>query len=367
MLVIINLASCGSLYDSTYPKPDLVDKKLTKSTKILHKKLHLIAKEGFAVGQQDATSYGIGWVKKENSNIWRSDFHDVTGKFPLVYGFDIGDVEFGNKNENLDKVHFVVMRGLIIEAHKNGGIITISWHTNNPLNNRNSWDTTPVVEDIINKGSLSNKYKLWLKNVSTFLKSLKYKGKLIPIVFRPYHEMNGSWFWWGGDNCTPEDYKELWRETVVALRDDFKVHNLLYTYSPNKLNDNADYLKYYPGDDYVDIFGVDIYDFKNSEDYIKSLKNDISFMKEVAASKNKLYAFTETGLEAIPTSNWFTEVLYPNIENTGISWILFWRNSTKKHHYVPYKFHENEEDFKAFSELPKALFLNDHQTLIPKL
>jgi len=357
------MMSCTSLYDASYQRPKFVDRKLTRTTKKLHKKLHIISQNGFAIGQQDPISYGIGWVKTPESNVWRSDFYDVSGKFPLVYGFDIADIEFGDKNSNIDGVDFSEMRELINEAHQKGGIITISWHTNNPLNNENSWETTMAVDQIINNGRLSAKYKKWLKNVALFLKSLRFKGKAIPVIFRPYHEMNGSWFWWGGANCSPDDYKQLWIETVKTLRDEYKVHNLLYVYSPNKLNDKNEYLKYYPGDNYVDILGIDIYDFNNAAEYITSLKNDLSIVQKIAESKNKLFAFTETGLDTITTENWFTEVLYPNIRNSGISWILFWRNSTKKHHYIPYKFHKNEEDFKKFSNFPEAFFLNDVEKL----
>ena len=276
--------------------------------------------------------------------------------------FDIAKIEFDSAI-NIDSVDFGIMRKLIIQAHKKGGIITLSWHTYNPINNQSSWDSISNVSQIIKDGALKPKYKEWVKKVAIFIKSLKYKGKRIPVIFRPYHEMNGSWFWWGGKNCLPKDYITLWQETVHMLRDEYKVHNILYAYSPNKLNANDDYLKYYPGDDYVDIFGIDIYDFKDSEDYIKSLKNDLSLVKAIANEKSKLYAFTETGLESIPTDNWFTEVLYPNIKDSGIAWILFWRNANKTHHYMPYKFHTNEADFIKFQKMKKTLFLGDLKKL----
>ena len=124
-------------------------------------------------------------------------------------------------------------------------------------------------------------------------------------------------------------------------------------------------MKYYPGDNYVDILGIDIYDFNNQEDYIQSVVNDLNVVRSIATERNKLYAFTETGLEKIPNQKWFTEVLYPNIENSGISWILFWRNARVDHHYLPYKGHQSADDFKKFGNLPKALFLNDVMTIKP--
>lgn len=131
--------------------------------------------------------------------------------------------------------------------------------------------------------------------------------------------MNGSWFLWGGKNCKPEDYKILWQETVDLLKNEHQIHHLLYAFSPNKLNENDAYLTYYPGDDYVDILGIDIYDFNDANTYTEPLKHDLSILKNIATQKNKPYALTETGLESLQTANWFTEVLYPSIKDTGIS------------------------------------------------
>ena len=202
-----------------------------------------------------------------------------------------------------------------------------------------------------------------MSRVAYFLKSLTYNGEAVPIIFRPYHEMNGGWFWWGEGNCTADEYKQLWQETVLLLRDKHNIHNLLYAYSPNKLNLQDDYLKYYPGDEFVDLLGIDIYDFNNSEDYIKSLIHDLAIVKSIASEKEKLFAFTETGLEKIPTNKWFTEVLYPNLENSGISWVLLWRNYKTSHHYMPFKGHTSENDFIEFEKLPKTFFLKDIQKL----
>lgn len=53
----------------------------------------------------------------------------------------------------------------------------------------------------------------------------------VPVLFRPWHEHTGSWFWWGEKLCTPEEYKALWHMTVDILRSD-GVDNALYAYSP---------------------------------------------------------------------------------------------------------------------------------------
>ncbi|WP_053990887.1 glycoside hydrolase family 26 protein [Mangrovimonas sp. TPBH4] len=357
LFLALNFA-CAQAQHKEAPELQLSDKKVSKSVKNLYQKLEASSKKGFAIGHQDATSYGLGWLYEQNPTTIKSDVHEVCGDYPAVYGFDIGHLELGN-DRNLDSVPFKLMKDLILDAHKKGGIITISWHLDNPSSGGNSWDKTSAVQDIIKGGKHRDTYELWVSRVADFMKSLKTETEMVPVIFRPFHEMNGSWFWWGEGNCSAEDYKTLWIETLELLRDKHEVHNLLYVYSPNKLNPTDDYLKYYPGDNYVDILGIDIYDFKNSEDYIKSVVNDLKIVKDIASQKGKLYAFTETGLETLSTPNWFTQILYPVIENTGIAWVLFWRNARTDHHYMPYKGHPSENDFKTFKALPKTLFLQD--------
>ena len=361
---MIFLVSCNTAVKEKPSTPILVDKNASESVVKLYKNLFKISEKGIAIGHQDDTSYGLGWKHSDINNV-QSDVQKVTGDFPAVFGFDLGWLEI-NKPYNLDTVPFNHMKDLIIDAHKKGGIITISWHLNNPVSGGSSWDKTSAAPTILNGGDQQEKYELWVARVADFMKSLNYNNEPIPVIFRPYHEMNGSWFWWGGDNCDPKDYTALWRKTVQLLRDTHKVHNLLYAFSPNKLNPGDEYLKYYPGDEYVDVLGMDIYDFNNSEAYMKAVVHDLAVLKKIAIEKNKPYAFTETGLESLQTENWFTEVLFPAIENSGISWVLTWRNYDTKHHYMPYKGQLNEIDFIEFEKLPKTIFLKDLNQLNQK-
>lgn len=358
----ILFSSCKSIYNSEYAKPLLVDNRLDKETRKLHKKLTFIAKEGFAIGHQDPTSYGIGWNKSDVLNKVESDVFELVNDHPAVFGYDLSKIEL-QASLNIDGIPFSDMRDQIIDAYKKGGIITLSWHADNLTSGGDSWDITSSVNSVFTDASIKEKYELWVERLANYVKSLKYKGKPIPIIFRPFHEMNGFWFWWGEPNCNSIDYIRLWQQTVRLLKDKHKLHNLLYVYAPNKLGPDDDYMKYYPGDNYVDVLGIDIYDFEDSDDYIKAVVNDLALVKNIATSKNKLFAFTETGLEKIPTENWFTKVLYPNIKDSGISWILFWRNAHLGHYYIPHKTHKNAEDFKAFANYPETLFLKDIDNL----
>lgn len=357
LLFLFVLQSCKSTTALMKKDTALVNENATSETKYLFNRIKEMSKKGYAFGHQDATAYGLDW--KNSDKQYRSDVNDVAGDYPGVYGFDIGHIERG-AIQNLDSVSFVQMKYLIKEAHQKGGIITLSWHADNPNSKGSTWDTTATVKHILKGGSLHPKYRAWLLEVANFMGDLKSEnGQPIPIVFRPYHEMNGAWFWWGKGNCTPEEYKTLWQETVQILSKEFKVHNLIYAYSPNGLSDPDDYLRFYPGDDYVDMLGIDIYQHGTTEEFVKQLQTDITLMKKIALQKDKPYALTEGGLNQIPVADWWTQIVDKNLAGSGIAWALFWRNAWPNHYFAPFVGQESSEDFVKFKNLQHVLFLEE--------
>ncbi|NHF59543.1 beta-mannosidase [Flavobacteriaceae bacterium TP-CH-4] len=333
------------------------DRKITKPTRRQLQKLRDLPKVGYAFGHQDALTYGIGW--KNDGKQWKSDVQLVCGEHPAVFGFELGNLERGLP-ESIDSVNFGIMKKLIRKAYRKGGIVTLSWHPDNPVSNKNAWDTTRAVHTLLRGGTLYGQYRIWMTHLARFLKSLKDKnGKRIPIVFRPYHEMNGSWFWWGKGHCSTQEYTALWRQTFHLLTNEFDVHNLLYCYSPNLLMHKKDYLKYYPGDAYVDVLGIDVYQHINNTLFKRHLKKDLRLLKKIAEEKDKPFALTETGLEKIGKKNWFTKVLHPLLVNSGISYAVVWRNDSPGHHYAPYPEHPICKDFITYAAFVEVLFLKD--------
>lgn len=320
-------------------------------------RLQKITSKGYAFGHQDSTSYGVGW--KNNATEYRSDINDVVGDFPAVYGFDIGGIEHGNTN-NLDDVPFDEMVVLIQKAHSNGGIITISWHADNPISKKNSWDTTEAVKHILNGGSHNQLFLVWLSRVAEFMNRLQDENNnLIPVAFRPFHEMNGAWFWWGNPHTTSKEYQQLWRQTVHVLSSAFKVHNLYYVYSPNLVENAVDYLLNYPGDSYVDFLGIDLYQHGSTEEFKQQLRTNLEVLKNIAVLKHKPFAITEIGLENVTFSKWWTTTLDAIIKNSGISWVLVWRNHTENHFFAPFSAQKSVSDFKIFKNKTHVLFLKD--------
>ncbi|WP_165749142.1 glycoside hydrolase family 26 protein [Cellulophaga sp. Z1A5H] len=335
----------------------LADRHALPQVLALKQKIERLSEKGYAFGHQDTTSYGVGW--RHDQDKYTSDVFKVVGDFPLVYGFDIGQIEH-QKDKNLDNVPFNDMRALIQKAHADGGIITISWHADNPVSKGDSWEVTPAVQHILKGGSHFRIYKEWLKRVANFLLSLKDKnGVLIPVAFRPFHEMNGAWFWWGNPHCSSAAYKALWRQTLLILTDEFGVHNLLYVYAPNLVFTEAEYLMNYPGDHGVDMLGLDLYQHGTAKAFKKILKTNVEVLKAIAENLNKPYALTEIGLDKLNEAQWWSEILDHTVVGTGIAWVLLWRNDSEKHFFVPYPDQLSARDFKIFSQMPHILFLSD--------
>ncbi len=315
----------------------------------------------FLFGQQDFPFYGFTWTGDAD----RSDVKDVCGDYPAVLGCDLGHIELDSAR-NLDGVPFDRMRNEIIAQNKRGGIVTLSWHLNNPVTGGDSWDVTcdTVVRAVLPGGSQHEKFLGWLDRVAAFMTSLTSEdGKQIPVIFRPWHEHTGSWFWWGERLCSTDEYKALWRMTIERLREK-GVTEMVTAYSPS--GGLMNYMERYPGDEWIDILGVDNYHgggAEQAETFVKNLGQALSDMSGWAAARGKVIAVTETGAETVPMANWWTEVLVPAVKDYPVAYALVWRNAYSKtkenHFYGPYAGQVSAEDFVKFYEMPQTIFAND--------
>jgi mannan endo-1,4-beta-mannosidase len=333
-----------------YAQYTSADTLATLQTKILYKNLSEQAKTGFMFGHQDDLAYGVGWKNIEGD----SDIKRVSGQYPAVFGWDLAPIELDSA-KNLDDVSFEKIKRYIIQVHEMGGVNTVTWHMRNPLNGKTAWDVGPVVKHILIGGEKYALYESWLAKAAVFFKSLKDKSENpIPIIFRPFHEHNGSWFWWGKKHCSPEEYKKLYQQMVQYMTDK-GVHNLLYAYSPDCFFTESDYFERYPGDGFVDILGLDVYHRKllqSNNGFVKNLDRMLTAIENHAQKHSKLTAITETGLEKITEPEWWTNVLLKGIGDHKISYVLVWRNAGLDHFYAPYPGQESAENFKKFINHP---------------
>ena len=215
------------------------------------------------------------------SDILMERVENLTGSHPVVFGQDFGY----SKANSLDGINFrqrVVDNA--IKWHAKGAIITIMWHAVPPTTDAEFtvWQGKDAVQskltdaqwaDLTTEGTeLNDRWKSQVDVVAYFLKQLRDAG--IPVIWRPYHEMNGDWFWWG---ARPGDdgYRKLYRMLYDRLTNYHRINNLLWVFNANEIGSPnvGDYADFYPGHDYVDILATDIYNHGyNRRDYDALLK-----------------------------------------------------------------------------------------------
>ena len=330
----------------------------------LAERLQALLSKGYMMGHQDDPFYGLTWsgiVDSQQPELGKSDVLATCGDYPAVMGFELGGIEMGDA-KNLDSVPFVRIHDELIAHHERGGIVTISWHPRNPLTGGTAWDVSDstVVASILPGGSQFDKFVSWMKLVGDFLLTLKTKeGQPVPIIFRPWHENNGSWFWWGQALCSDNEFQGLW----ALLQDELQsrgLNNLLWSYSPNLDGRWTEerFMARYPGNGRVTLIGEDAYQWGTEEDFKSALTADLTFLSDFAKKNQKLIAMTECGLKNIPDSTWFTRVLKPIMDQYPISYFLLWRNA-KEEYFGPSPELPCAADFKQLYEAKNTLFLKD--------
>ena len=347
----------------------MVDKNASTETVALFYNLRNLGKTKIIIGQQDA-------FNSFYQNSGSSDIKKTTGNDPSILG---SDFMFITDKDNPNNNWYVQQENKIIQdtkdAYNKGIINTFCWHLREPYNEKSFYSAdmtseqrTDAFKSLLPGGKFNDWYKKKLEKVASVVSNLKdTNGKQIPIIFRPFHEFDGNWFWWGANYCTAEEYISVYRFTVNYLRDTKNVHNILFAFSPdNSYTTPSSYLSRYPGDDYVDVLGMDNYgDFDNKGTSGASLANSkLKLISDLAISKNKIAALTETGYRVTSTTpainNWFSTYLYDAITNNNlqIAYVMFWSN-TSSGYYVPTPGNSNVADFQNFTLKSKIILQNN--------
>lgn len=177
--------------------------------------------------------------------------HEATGRWPVMIGLDYCGWRQGDKP---DMAHIDVRQPnqLAREYWQAGGLVNLSWHAPNPSGA--SLKTNNIkLADVLKPGPLHDAWLASLDTVATGLQELQAAG--VVVIWRPLHEMNGGWFWWGAQE--PADFIALWRHMFDYFTHKKGLHNLIWAWGPNHGQKHADL--YYPGDAYADLIGLDAY------------------------------------------------------------------------------------------------------------
>jgi mannan endo-1,4-beta-mannosidase len=298
--------------------------------------LYSIEGEKLLTGQHN---YGHELTRSTDS------IYAYTGKYPAIWGADVG----GNPEGERDFIQVVIDEA--IRQHEKGSIITLMYHQVKPFHHDSLGFSKSVKgrvtdeewEAIVTPGT--EYHEMWLEKIDIragYLRQLQDKN--IPVLWRPYHEMNGVWFWYG-DRKGREGLQKLWKMMYDRYVNHHQLHNLIWVWNANAPrdweNDEAfDYALYFPGLDYVDILAADIYknDFKQSHhDVLDSL------------AAGKLIALGEVG--KLPT----TAVV---AEQAQWVWFMDWAR-------FPWEANTTE-DVRALYNDPKCVTLDELVEIYPQ-
>ncbi|WP_249043515.1 glycosyl hydrolase [Paenibacillus faecis] len=216
--------------------------------------------------------------------------HEVTGRYPAVAGFDFMNyspsrVERGVTCRDTD---------LAIDWWKNRcGIVTFCWHWNAPkdlidLPPDRTWGsgfytkatTFDVKKAMADTGS--EEYRLILRDIDAIAVELKRLADArVPVLWRPLHEASGGWFWWGAKG--PEPCIALWKLMYHRLTYEHGLNHLIWVW-------NGQHADWYPGDEFVDIMGEDIYapvrDYSSQQERFRTAESYTRTSKIIALSEN---------------------------------------------------------------------------------
>lgn len=280
----ITVKTGAKISNSTYNvTSSLVNRNATANTK----KLYSFLKDSYGkyviTGQQ--CDGGI------NGNEFKA-IKNLTGDYPALLGLDMMDytpsrTAFGASSSAVEKA---------IEFANKGGVVTFCWHWNAPTeylnstaNNSDGWwggfYTKSSKFDIakVMNGQDAKGKKLLDRDIKEIAKQLKRLEKAgVPVIWRPLHEASGGWFWWGAKGS--DAYKKLWKYLYNELTNTYGCNNLIWVY-------NGQSADWYPGDEYVDIVGEDIYPGNHVYDpQVSRFKQATNY-----GSKTKITALTENG------------------------------------------------------------------------
>ena len=261
---------------------------------------------------------------------------EYSGQTPAVWSTDMGFAEEGNTDSYLARPDIVQEA---IRQHKKGSIITICWHSvpptaDEPVTFRPRGPVAPdslvtiqgqlldaQFRDVLTPGTrLHKRWMAQVDSVAYYLKKLE-KAK-VPVLWRPYHEMNGDWFWWGGrvgENSTIDLYQQLFDRYV----NHHKLSNLVWVWNVDRPSTPIrKFSNFYPGNEYLDILSLDVYGSDFNQDYYDSLK---------VLSKGKPLLFGEVGNPPFP------EILDAQPDWTlWVIWAGMARNVSKKQYQILY-------------------------------
>ncbi|AOZ93051.1 glycosyl hydrolase [Paenibacillus crassostreae] len=306
----------------------------SEEVKAVMKYLSSISGKGIITGQHTQTT-----VQKELRYI-----EEVTGKLPALCGFELLAY---SPNINYEDANEACL--LEVEENKNTlanawdwvlnkkGLLTLTWHWFSPLYGKDksfyAEHTTFDATQAVIEGT--DEYKALIADMDVMAGILQeFSDKNIPILWRPFHESEGTWFWWGAKG--PEAAKQLYRIMYDRYTNVHKLNNLIWVW-------NSPLVEGYVGDDVTDVISRDLYPEKHNH---TDLKKEFDELVQITPT-NKIVALGEIGV--IPSVSQLAETRIP------WTWYMTWSNEFG-----------SSEEWNSKEELHKA-YHHDYAITLDKL
>lgn len=297
------------------------------------------------------------WDVRSN-NIHSSKFHENTGEVLYIYSLDF---YYASGSYFADDYQTKCRKNIIAVVKKqwqeNKAIPCFSWHLENPYvtsgydymgcryrkadkNVAYPENHEFVVREILTGkgggrcgfGRYSGKEteswgnpKKWFddrcREVASLINELHDdNGKPIPIIFRPWHECEDSWMWWGSKTTTPEEYKQLFRLTEKKIKKYARKSQILWAYSTDSYwKSEEEFMLRYPGDRYVDFIGYDDYQLADPKKFEAEIEK-ARIVTQIAKKHGKISALFEGANSITETSDkYFADYLIPYLEDNEIN------------------------------------------------
>lgn len=242
--------------------------------------LHDISGKNMLSGQQE------GWRGTNELGFELRHIQQTTGKLPAILGLEAAGMTFSPRGRRAEGASAVVANAIDWYSNRNG-IVTFCWHWNAPTGKRAFYtkETDFDAARAVTPGT--PEYEGVLRDLDVVAEQLKLlQAAHVPVLWRPLHEANGRWFWWGA--AGPDACKKLWRLMFERFTTHHGLTNLIWVFSPGASIDLADW---YPGDAYVDLIGQDHYPMDGNHGAAKEIYDELLAL----GGGTKLVAMSENG------------------------------------------------------------------------
>ena len=290
---------------------------------------HDVSGKNMLSGQQE------GWRGTNELGFELQHIQQHTRKLPAILGLDAMNLTTGRRGRQAEGRN-PAMQAALDWYIKRNGIVAFCWHWHAPVGQRAFYTKETAFDAARAATPGTPEYAGIVRDLDAVAEQLKLlQAAQVPVLWRPLHEANGRWFWWGA--AGPEACKKLWRLMFERFTTHHGLTNLIWVFSPGASIDLADW---YPGDAYVDLIGQDHYPLDGNHGAAKEIYDELLAL----GGSTKLIGMSENGPIPAPAL----------VTREKVDWLFFitWSGKELTNFNSP-------EELKEFYHHPHVANLND--------